>query len=309
MSAPTTPGEPLGFDAVWDAIKGWDICRDGSCSYHGTTGDDVRTILAALTAAGFPPRSDAEVAAQVAAAVLAEREACAHVAADACLVPPDGGSPTEAEYEVAKAAAERIRSRSAPTIRAATATDHTLNAALDAARAVMWRYRAGRLRWLKEEQDIHAEIPARLSQEAEIPAAIAAFLRSPGMDGFLGGAQAVATAIHARPAPSGADALAAMLAQAKGAAFDEGRESAFAQMRRPGEIETNMAVGHLPRDWFDAKLAAARREGIEAAADVCDELHEHTPGVCAAAIRALLPAPDAALAQDFTAWTDGGTHE
>lgn len=83
-------------------------------------------------------------------------------------------------------------------------------------------------------------------------------------------------AILARPAPSGADALAAM-------------------------------------------LAAARREGIEAAAacvrTACvafanDHSADGPPAYSAAmtieaAIRALLPAPDTALARDFAAWTEG----
>lgn len=37
-------------------------------------------------------------------------EECARIAQDACLVPPDGGSPTEAECAVADEAARRIRS-------------------------------------------------------------------------------------------------------------------------------------------------------------------------------------------------------
>lgn len=44
------------FDAVWQAIKGWDICRDPQqyadrgepTLYHGATGTDVATILNAL---------------------------------------------------------------------------------------------------------------------------------------------------------------------------------------------------------------------------------------------------------------------
>lgn len=36
-------------------------------------------------------------------------EECANIAEDACLVPPDGGSPTPAEYSTAMEAAARIR--------------------------------------------------------------------------------------------------------------------------------------------------------------------------------------------------------
>jgi len=45
--------EPMGFDPMWQAIKGWDICRESGGGYHGPTGDDVRAILSALTAAGL----------------------------------------------------------------------------------------------------------------------------------------------------------------------------------------------------------------------------------------------------------------
>lgn len=45
--------EPAGFEPIWQAIKGWDIQREHGAGYHGPTGDDVRTILAALRAAGY----------------------------------------------------------------------------------------------------------------------------------------------------------------------------------------------------------------------------------------------------------------
>ncbi|WP_422049877.1 hypothetical protein [Shimia sp.] len=47
----------------------------------------------------------------IAEAVKVEREACAYIALNACLVPPDGGSPTEAEAAVCDEAARRIRAR------------------------------------------------------------------------------------------------------------------------------------------------------------------------------------------------------
>ena len=48
------------FEAVWQAIKKWDICRDPSqyanrgepTLYAGATGTDVRTILDALARVG-----------------------------------------------------------------------------------------------------------------------------------------------------------------------------------------------------------------------------------------------------------------
>lgn len=36
------------FNAVWDAIKGWDLRREPDMGYAGATGDDVCTILEAL---------------------------------------------------------------------------------------------------------------------------------------------------------------------------------------------------------------------------------------------------------------------
>lgn len=44
-------GDPL-FDAIWHAIKGWDISRDGGPSgYAGANGSDVRHIYDAVKAA------------------------------------------------------------------------------------------------------------------------------------------------------------------------------------------------------------------------------------------------------------------
>ena len=55
------------------------------------------------------PERDVEA---IHAHVMQEREACARIAEEACLVLPDGGSPTEEECEVAAEAARRIRARS-----------------------------------------------------------------------------------------------------------------------------------------------------------------------------------------------------
>ncbi len=38
------------FDAVWQAIKGWDLRRHPGVGYAGATGDDVCSILEALEA-------------------------------------------------------------------------------------------------------------------------------------------------------------------------------------------------------------------------------------------------------------------
>lgn len=50
--------EPLGFEPIWQAIKGWDIQREHGAGYHGPTGDDVRAILSALAAAGHVIEQD-----------------------------------------------------------------------------------------------------------------------------------------------------------------------------------------------------------------------------------------------------------
>lgn len=44
-------------------------------------------------------------------AIREEREACAWIAENACLVPPDGGCPSEDEQLVAERAAKAIRAR------------------------------------------------------------------------------------------------------------------------------------------------------------------------------------------------------
>ena len=42
-------GDPL-FDAIWGAIKGWDISRHNDGMYSGTSGNDVRHIYDAIKA-------------------------------------------------------------------------------------------------------------------------------------------------------------------------------------------------------------------------------------------------------------------
>lgn len=37
------------FEAIWKAIKGWDLQRKDGEGYAGATGTDVMTILKALT--------------------------------------------------------------------------------------------------------------------------------------------------------------------------------------------------------------------------------------------------------------------
>lgn len=38
------------FEAIWQVIKSWDICTDGTSLYHGATGTDVVRVLTALRA-------------------------------------------------------------------------------------------------------------------------------------------------------------------------------------------------------------------------------------------------------------------
>jgi hypothetical protein len=47
--------------------------------------------------------------------ICKEREACADVALNACLVPPDGGSPTEEDRLMCERAADLILARSVPS--------------------------------------------------------------------------------------------------------------------------------------------------------------------------------------------------
>ena len=68
---------------------------------------DARAVLSATNPT--TPERDVEA---IRAHVMQEREACARIAEEACLVLPDGGSPTEEECEVAAEAARRIRARS-----------------------------------------------------------------------------------------------------------------------------------------------------------------------------------------------------
>jgi hypothetical protein len=42
-------GDPL-FDAIWDAIKRWDIQRYPHAGYAGATGNDARRIYDAIKA-------------------------------------------------------------------------------------------------------------------------------------------------------------------------------------------------------------------------------------------------------------------
>lgn len=52
--------------------------------------------------------SDRYQAYPIASAILAERKRCAYIASNACLVQPDGGSPTADEVAVCEEAARRI---------------------------------------------------------------------------------------------------------------------------------------------------------------------------------------------------------
>lgn len=53
-------GDPL-FDAIWKAIKGWDISRHNDGIYNGPTGNDARRIYDAVkpvTVAGMDVRCE-----------------------------------------------------------------------------------------------------------------------------------------------------------------------------------------------------------------------------------------------------------
>lgn len=82
------------------ALRGWSPAFDYDAAHRLIMSpESYRMLHAAIDAA-------------IAEAVLAERHACADVAANACLVPPDGGSPTEEERLVCEEASARIMARS-----------------------------------------------------------------------------------------------------------------------------------------------------------------------------------------------------
>jgi len=86
------------------ALAGWSPTFDYDAGHRlGLTAECYRMLRKGIDAA-------------IAEAVLAERHACAEAAANACLVPPDGGSPTEAERLLCQEAAERIMARSIPPV-------------------------------------------------------------------------------------------------------------------------------------------------------------------------------------------------
>lgn len=41
------------FEAVWQAIKGWDLSRESNRMYAGASGNDVMHILKAIEDAGY----------------------------------------------------------------------------------------------------------------------------------------------------------------------------------------------------------------------------------------------------------------
>ena len=70
-------------------------------------------------AAANPARIIALIATN--AALLAALRDTVHIARNGCLVPPDGGSPTEAEAELCDEIADRIKARIAPLLADPTA--------------------------------------------------------------------------------------------------------------------------------------------------------------------------------------------
>lgn len=81
------------FEAVWRAIKGWDISRDGGTEgYHGPTGNDVMHILNALDANPI----DISIAGQLSRSI--ERNSRLVTAANTLLVELDKASQAAGEY-------------------------------------------------------------------------------------------------------------------------------------------------------------------------------------------------------------------
>lgn len=58
----------LQFEAIWQAIKGWDIQRTPGAGYAGATGTDVMTILNALRRARAPEQGQRQTSGETTAA-------------------------------------------------------------------------------------------------------------------------------------------------------------------------------------------------------------------------------------------------
>ena len=84
------------------ALRKW--CREGMCSTNDATQDDALEAATAVLAA-VTPQIEARAREEGAKAMQAK---AVKVAAWAHMVPPDGGSPSEEECAVARAAADAI---------------------------------------------------------------------------------------------------------------------------------------------------------------------------------------------------------
>lgn len=96
------------LQALEEAIHGIGCNHFRECDCAPTLSD---LELAFVRAGWARPETITDLEAQLAAARASEREACAAIADTGHLVPPDGGSPTEAEHEIARYIAAAIRSR------------------------------------------------------------------------------------------------------------------------------------------------------------------------------------------------------
>ena len=89
------------------------ICNNGFC-YHDNSAANCDLLYYAPALAAEVLRLRAEVATAQRDGAAAMREAAAKIAANACLVPPDGGSPTREETEMCDFAATAIRALPLP---------------------------------------------------------------------------------------------------------------------------------------------------------------------------------------------------
>lgn len=78
-------GDPL-FDAIWSAIKGWDISRHNDGLYSGPTGNDARHIYDAILAAGAsaPTLADAPTARMLTDDEVDESQELADLCCESC---------------------------------------------------------------------------------------------------------------------------------------------------------------------------------------------------------------------------------
>jgi len=97
-----------------ERLKAWrDTVDDMLTVCHMVASDDPRESINRLINWHCSVALDPAVSSDAAALVAAERNRCATIARNGCLVPPDGGSPTEDERLLCEEIERRIRAEAA----------------------------------------------------------------------------------------------------------------------------------------------------------------------------------------------------